>query len=123
MEIAEEKPLRKEILKVEVDLRNVKKPKLLLENIKETLIEFCGDKASLELIPIFSDEKWFIPKSTFVNLSVTKDTCEKLRRWKLDKDSLMIDASNGKLLIINEIKLNERQLKKAGKKARTRELG
>ena len=116
MEKLEEKTLRQEIVKVEVDLRRVKNPEKLLQQLKETLKEFGVDKQSLELIPIFfPKKKWAIPQSTFIAVSVPKDTSTKLRLWRHSKDRLIIDANDGELLILNETKLDEWHFKQKKK--------
>lgn len=112
METLKEKPLKEEILKLEVDLRRITDSDKFLQQLEETLKRFGIDKASVELIPIFSEKKWHVPESTFINLSATKDTCTRLRQWRRDKDELIIDASNGELLILNETKLAKWRLRK-----------
>jgi hypothetical protein len=113
METLKEKPLREEILKAEIDLRRVTDPEKFLQKLNELLRQFGVDKQSLELIPIFfPNKKWYVPRSTFISLSVPKDTYTKLRQWRQDKDDLIIDASNGELLILNETKLSQWRLRK-----------
>lgn len=107
METLKEKPLREEVVKLEIELRRGKDREKLLQQLKQTLREFGIDNYSLERIPIFFEKKWDIPESTFVSLSVPKDTCTKLSRWRRNNDSLIIDASNGELLVLNETKLDE----------------
>lgn len=120
METLKEKRLREEILKVEIDLRYVSDPDKFLQQLNETLKQFGIDKQSLELIPIFFPEKkWDIPRSTFINLSATKDTCTKLTEWRRDKNNLIVHASDGELLIINETKLDEWRLQQNRKENQT----
>jgi hypothetical protein len=112
METLKEKPLREEILKVEVDLRHVTNPDKFLQELNELLKRFGVDKSGLELIPIFFEKHWDIPRSTFMSLSVSKETCTRLTQWQRSKDDLIIHASNGELLILNDTKLNQWRLKK-----------
>jgi tricorn protease-like protein len=122
METVEQKPLREEILKVEVDLRHVKDPDNFLQQLKQTLKQFDIDKCSLELIPIFfPGKKWYVPENTFVSLSVAKDTCVKLSQWDHNKDSLIVHANDGELLILNKTKLDEWRFKQNMKETRTKD--